>query len=182
MWAVFMGWLFIPSLLRGGPKPQKVSQTYVRRSFLVFAIVIVVFIVAGQIDPEIFLVRFLPDNGLTGIAAVVLTLSGLCFSAYARIHLGRNWSSMVMIQEGHRLIRTGPYRYVRNPMYTGLFTAYTGVVVALGIVAALAAFVIITGAIWIKIKAEEELLKEQFEEEYEQYRSDVPARIIPGIV
>jgi len=181
-WFVFMGWLFVPSILRGGPRPQKVSGSYVRWSLIIFAIVIVVFVFIGREDPGLFLERFLPDSILTGLAAVALTLLGLGFSAYARLHLGRNWSSMVMIQEGHRLIRTGPYRYVRNPMYTGLLTAYIGVVVALGIIAALAALVILLGAIWMKIKAEEDILAENFGEEYLQYKRDVPARIIPGIV
>jgi protein-S-isoprenylcysteine O-methyltransferase Ste14 len=181
MWIVFMGWLFIPALVRGGARPQKISPTYVRRSLLVFAIVIVVFIAAGREDPEIFLVRFLPDTILTGLAGVILTVLGLGFSAYARLHLGRNWSSMVMIKEGHQLIKTGPYSIVRNPMYTGLLTAYCGLVIALGILAALAALVIVITAIWMKIKAEEELLEEQFGWEYNQYRRDVKA-LIPWLL
>ena len=181
MWIVFMGWLFIPALVRGGPRPQKISQTYVRRSLLVFAIVMIVFIAAGREDPEIFLVRFLPDTIFTGMAGVILTVLGLGFSAYARLHLGRNWSSMVMIKEGHQLIRSGPYSIVRNPMYTGLLTAYCGLVIALGILAALAALTIVITAIWMKIKAEEELLEEQFGGEYNQYRRDVKA-LIPGLL
>ena len=124
--------------------------------------------------------RFIPDTTAAGLVGIALTVIGLGFSVWARSHLGKNWSSIVMIKEEHRLIRTGPYRFVRNPMYTGMLTAYIGVVIALGILAALFAFVMVIGAIWIKISAEEELLLEQFGEEYDQYRRDVKA-IIPFI-
>ena len=181
IWVMFLGWLFIPALVQGVPKPKKFSQTYLRRSLLIFVIVMVVFIVAGREDPGIFLVRVLPDTVFTGIVGVVLTVLGLGFSAYSRRILGRNWSSMVEIKEGHQLIRTGPYQYVRNPMYTGMLTAYIGLVIVLGILAAFAALVILVIAIRVKISAEEELLEEQFGEEYNQYRREVKA-LIPGIL
>jgi len=181
VWAVFMAWLFIPALIRGGPEPRKISPTYTRDSLVIFAIVIAIFVIGGRADPEIYLVRFLPDTMLAGAVAVALTVAGLGFSAYARMYLGRNWSSMVMIKEGHQLVRSGPYRYVRNPMYTGMLTAYVGIVIALGIVAALVALVVVFAALWIKIRAEQELLKEAFGEEYAQYQRDVKA-IIPYVI
>jgi len=181
IWIAFLGWLFIPALFCGGSKPQKISRTYVHRSLLIFAVVIAVFIVGGRVDPGISLVRFVPDTAIAGLAGTVLTVIGLGFSVWARLHLGKNWSSMVMIKEEHQLIRTGPYRFVRNPMYTGMLTAYIGVVIALGILAGLFALVILIISLWIKISAEEEMLQEAFGEEYEQYRRDVKA-IIPFIV
>lgn len=181
IWAVFMGWLFIPAFLRGRPKPGRISRTYVQRSLLLFALVIAVFFLGETTRPGILLERFAPDTLVVGLIGIVLTILGLGFSAYARIHLGRNWSSMVMIQEGHQLIRTGPYRFVRNPMYTGMLTAFIGLVLAIGIVAALAALVILILSLWLKIAAEEEILREEFGEEYEQYRQSVKA-LIPGIL
>jgi protein-S-isoprenylcysteine O-methyltransferase Ste14 len=66
-------------------------------------------------------------------------------------------------------------------MYTGMLTAFLGLVLAVGIVAALAALVILILSIGMKIAAEEELLREEFGEEYEQYLRDVKA-IIPFIL
>ena len=181
IWAVFMGWLFIPAFIRGGPEPEKISPTYARRSIVLFVLIIAVFILWSRTDPDLVLTRFVPDTAAAGIAGIALTIIGLGFSAYARRYLGKNWSSMVMIKEGHQLIRTGPYRWVRNPMYTGMLTAYLGLVIAFGIVAALAALVILFAALWIKITAEQELLEEKFGEEYRQYRRDVKA-IIPFLL
>ncbi|HUH78808.1 MAG TPA: isoprenylcysteine carboxylmethyltransferase family protein [Methanoregula sp.] len=177
-----MGWLFIPALLRGGPKPEKISPTYVRRSLLIFVVVLAVFIVAGRSDPGIFLIRFVPDSDLTGMTGVAFTILGLGFSAYARLSLGRNWSSLVMIREGHQLVRTGPYRFVRNPMYTGMLTAFIGAVIAIGMLAALAALAILVVSLWMKIMAEEELLREKFGEEFLRYKREVRAAIIPWVV
>jgi protein-S-isoprenylcysteine O-methyltransferase Ste14 len=181
IWAVFLCWLFVPAFIRGGPKPGRISHRYIRHSLLLFVLVIAVFFLAENTDPGILLERFAPDTVAVGLAGIALTVSGLGFSAYARLHLGRNWSSMVMIRKGHRLIRTGPYRFVRNPMYTGMLMAFTGLILALGIVAALAALVILIVSLWMKIAAEEEILREEFGEEYEQYRRSVKA-LIPGIL
>jgi|WetSurMetagenome_2_1015567.scaffolds.fasta_scaffold01620_12 protein-S-isoprenylcysteine O-methyltransferase Ste14 len=180
IWAIFMGWLFIPGLIRGGPKPGRISKTYIQRSLLLFVLVLAVFIMAASVDPGVLSERFAPDTIVTGLIGVTLTAAGLGFSGYARLHLGRNWSSMVMIKEGHQLIRTGPYRFVRNPMYTGMLTAFIGLVVAIGTVTALAALVILLISLWMKIAAEEELLMKKFGEEYERYRRNTWA-LIPGI-
>ena len=78
----------------------------------------------------------------TEITGIILTIAGLGFSAWARRHLGRYWSSMVMVKVGHQLIRTGPYRIVRNPIYTGIFVAFLGAAVAIGELLAFAALLL----------------------------------------
>lgn len=180
IWIVFFCWLFIPALLRGGPRPEKISPSYTRNSILIFVIVIAILVIASNAEPDLFLWRFVPDTALTGATGILLTVFGLGFSAYARHHLGKNWSSMVMIQKGHQLIRTGPYRYIRNPMYTGMLIAVTGAAIAIGILAALAALVIAILSIMVKIRAEEELLRERFGNDYEEYRREVRA-LVPWV-
>ena len=86
-----------------------------------------------------------------------------------------------MIKTGHQLIRTGPYRFVRNPMYTGILIAFLGAVIAIGELLALFALAIGIVSIWVKIKAEEELLLEKFGEEYVHYKQEVKA-IIPFVL
>ena len=54
---------------------------------------------------------------------VAIMLIGLCFTWWARIHLGRLWSGVITRKEGHKLIDTGPYAFVRHPIYTGLVIA-----------------------------------------------------------
>ncbi|MGH8275055.1 MAG: methyltransferase family protein, partial [Gammaproteobacteria bacterium] len=50
---------------------------------------------------------------------LIITAIALVFSVWARITIGRNWSGIVTLKQGHELIRTGPYRWVRHPIYTG---------------------------------------------------------------
>ncbi len=42
------------------------------------------------------------------------------------LYLGGNWSGAVTVKVGHQLVRTGPYRWVRHPIYTGLILALLG--------------------------------------------------------
>ena len=181
IWIVFMAVLFIPAF-RQGPPVERWSSRYCRWSFVVALLAAVIVIVLATYEPDALVIRVVPDSPLAGMTGIVLTIAGLGFSAWARSHLGRYWSSMVMVKVGHRLIRTGPYRIVRNPMYTGILVAFVGAAIAIGELLAFVALVIGCASIWVKIKAEEEILAEKFSGEYLQYKQDVRAAIIPYIV
>ena len=181
IWIVFLGWLFIPTLVRGGLPAERKSTAYFWQTFAITAIAVIVISGLARADPGIFRVAIIPETALSGVAGTILVIAGLGFSAYARIHLGKYWSSMVMIKTGHQLVMTGPYRFVRNPMYTGMIVALLGAVIAIGMTLAFIVFPLIVVGIWLKIRAEEKLLAGKFGEEYEQYRRDVKA-LIPWIV
>jgi protein-S-isoprenylcysteine O-methyltransferase Ste14 len=51
---------------------------------------------------------------------LLITALGIAFAIWARAHLGANWSAAVSIRADHELIRTGPYRRTRHPIYTGM--------------------------------------------------------------
>jgi len=181
IWIIFMAFLYIPALLVSAPVEQR-SFRYVQRSVIIVIIVVVLIIILTRYESSTLIFRIIPDSPLTGITGIVLTIAGLGFSTWARLHLGKYWSSMVMIKVGHRIIKTGPYRIVRNPMYTGIFIAFLGAAIAIGELVAFVALGIGIASIWVKIKAEEEILLEKFGEEYLQYKRDVRAAIIPWIV
>lgn len=109
-----------------------------------------------------------------GFAVLV---AGLGFAVWARVHLGRNWSGTVTVKEGHELIRTGPYAYVRHPIYTGLLTAVIGTVVCAATVRGALGFLIITVALVRKLHAEEVFMRETFPGNYEKYCEEVPSLI-----
>jgi protein-S-isoprenylcysteine O-methyltransferase len=181
IWIIFMAFIYIPSLFFRAPV-ERMSSRYLQSSIILAVIVIILFIILARYGSGTLLLRVIPDSPLAGITGIVLTITGLGFSAWARIHLGRYWSSMVMVRIGHRIIKTGPYRIVRNPMYTGLFIAFVGAAIAIGELVAFVAIGIGIASIWVKIKAEEEILLEKFGEEYLEYKRDVKAAIIPWIV
>ncbi len=57
---------------------------------------------------------------------VGLCLVGFGFAVWARVHIGRNWGMPMSLREGHELVTSGPYAYVRHPIYSGLMLAMIG--------------------------------------------------------
>jgi protein-S-isoprenylcysteine O-methyltransferase Ste14 len=111
--------------------------------------------------------RILPP--ILGPVGCYQTALGLLFAVWARLHLGRYWSGRITIKEGHRLIRTGPYRWARHPIYTGILCAFTGSVLTQGRLAGLLALLIVSVSFWRKIYLEELALHGRFGREYQDY-------------
>jgi protein-S-isoprenylcysteine O-methyltransferase Ste14 len=129
----------------------------------------------------------LPDNRLVpktkgiSLCGLILTAIGLAFAIWARLRLGRNWSGTVTIKEDHRLIRQGPYRIVRHPIYSGILLAMIGTAIGYGRVLPLIGVPIALLAFWVKWRTEERFMLRQFGAEYAQYQREVKA-IIPGLL
>lgn len=121
--------------------------------------------------------RLWPTNKFTFWLGAIVTLAGLGFAVWARMHLGRYWSGAITLKEGHRLIRSGPYQFVRNPIYTGIITGVAGTAIAIGKVSGLVAVAIIFAVYSWKIRREEKLLAGEFGGEYAAYRREVPALV-----
>lgn len=118
-----------------------------------------------------------PRSFMAYWVGVALISAGLAFAVWARVHLGRNWSGSVTVKEGHELIRTGPYAYVRHPIYTGLLTAVLGTAISSGTVRALIGLVIIAASLVRKLRTEEGFMRDTFPGEYARYSAEVPALI-----
>jgi len=107
----------------------------------------------------------------------VLTVIGLLFSVWARIHLGQNWSGMVTLKEGHKLIRTGPYAITRNPIYTGLLLAAVGTAISKTTGDAFIGVPFFLIAFLIKIRREQKFMAAEFGEEFQQFMREVPSLV-----
>jgi protein-S-isoprenylcysteine O-methyltransferase Ste14 len=90
------------------------------------------------------------------LAAV--TIAGIAFTWWARLHLGRFWSNTITHKEGHRVIDTGPYGFVRHPIYTGLIVGMLATGVAVGTISAMLGAVLISFGMWQKARMEEVFL------------------------
>lgn len=110
-----------------------------------------------------------------------LLISGLALRLSAVLCLGSFFSTRVSIQHSHCLIRTGPYRYVRHPSYSGLICSFLGAGLAMGDY--LSILVLIVPLVFVLIKRiniEEPYLQNHFEKEYLQY-SRTTKKLFPGI-
>ena len=125
--------------------------------------------------------RFLPASALGFWIGTAIVAAGLAFAIWARVFLGRNWSGTVTLKEQHELIRGGPYRWVRHPIYTGLLFAFLGSAVALGQWRGLLAVLIVFVALWRKLRMEERWLTEMFGEQYARFRQEVAA-LVPFVL
>jgi protein-S-isoprenylcysteine O-methyltransferase Ste14 len=126
----------------------------------------------GFLCQEIF-----PRSDALYIVGVIVTALGLWFACWARYILGRNWSGIVTVKEDHELIRNGPYRYVRHPIYTGLLLAFIGSALARDEWRGVLAVVIVYIALWRKYLLEERWMIDNFGDAYRRFRTEVPALI-----
>jgi len=113
--------------------------------------------------------RIVPENSAVALIGLALTIGGLIFAVWARIALGANWSGTVTIKSGHNLIRRGPYRWIRHPIYTGLLASLVGTVLLQGEVRAFLGFAVILFALYRKARREEEFLSEEFGDEFAEH-------------
>jgi protein-S-isoprenylcysteine O-methyltransferase Ste14 len=103
-----------------------------------------------------------------GIAGVVLCALGVVLAIVARVELGRNWGMPTTLKEHPELITTGPYAFIRHPIYTGMLIAMVGA--AIGQSAFWGLPLILFAVYFIySARREEKLMGEQFPDQYPAY-------------
>jgi protein-S-isoprenylcysteine O-methyltransferase len=106
---------------------------------------------------------------------------GIAFRWYAIIYLGRFFSVNVAIAPDHRLIDTGPYRFVRHPSYTGALMAFAGLGICICNWAALLVVLIPILLVFLRrMRIEEAALAAAFGDQYTDYMRRTK-RLIPAI-
>ena len=108
----------------------------------------------------------LPGSASVQWPGAALAAAGIAICFWARWHLGSNWSGTVTLKEGHELIRSGPYRTIRHPIYTGILLALLGTAVQIGQVRAFIAVLLSLGSFYFKARREESFLAEEFGESF----------------
>jgi protein-S-isoprenylcysteine O-methyltransferase Ste14 len=124
--------------------------------------------------------RIIPHNVLVDASGVALTALGVTLAIWARFYIGQNWSSAVSIKVRHQLIRTGPYAWVRHPIYSGLLLAMIGTAIARREPRGFVGFALLWLAFVIKSRMEEGFMRKTFGAEYEEY-SRVTGALVPRV-
>jgi protein-S-isoprenylcysteine O-methyltransferase Ste14 len=114
--------------------------------------------------------RFLPVGPVGEWVGVMVTAGGIAVAFWARWHLGTNWSGVVTLKQDHELIRTGPYRTIRHPIYTGILLALLGTAITFGEVRALFAVAIVWSSFYIKARREELFLSQEFGPSFAEHK------------
>ena len=120
--------------------------------------------------------RIPSSNPVIQTVGVALCVVGFAFAIWARMRLGRNWGEPMSLKEGHELVTTGPYRYVRHPIYTGILLAMLGSALVVSPVW-LVAFLILGPYFIYSARTEERLMMQEFPHEYPGYMRRTKALI-----
>jgi protein-S-isoprenylcysteine O-methyltransferase Ste14 len=175
MWGVY--WMIASAFA----KPVRRRESVASRASHVAPLVLGAALLASwRLAGPVLDARFLPRGLAWFWLGTALVVAGLLFAVAGRNHLGGNWSGTVTLKQGHTLTRSGPYRFVRHPIYTGILLAVLGTAVAEGEWRGLVAFAAVLAAFLRKVRIEEQFMLDAFGEEYRRYRREVPA-LLPWV-
>lgn len=151
----------------------------VQREGVVQAILVrLVVLVVGLGGAVAFVVRpgLMPfPLGLPGgvhVAAVVVAMFGLGLLFWVQRSLSRYFSGTLHLEGDHELVQSGPYRWVRHPMYTSFLLLLGGLAVLIG--DALVGGVLLLSQVWVlfvRLPVEERMLADRFGAEWEAHRA-----------
>jgi protein-S-isoprenylcysteine O-methyltransferase Ste14 len=106
---------------------------------------------------------------LGAIGAVVFA-SGIALAIWARVHLGKNWGMPMTRKAEPELVTSGPYRFVRHPIYSGLLAGVLGTALVTNLIGLLIVAVL-GGYFYYSASVEEKNLTAAFPTAYPAYRA-----------
>jgi protein-S-isoprenylcysteine O-methyltransferase Ste14 len=178
LWATFLA-IWLVWALRTKPVQRREGVSS-RLSYMVLTFAAAYTMFSGEAPREWLRIRVFPSDLWIEILAIAITAAGIGIAIWARAYLGGNWSSSVTVKVGHQLVRGGPYRWVRHPIYSGMILALLGTALARGQVRGLVAVALLYAGFRIKSLIEERAMAYTFGPEYEEYSRSTGA-IIPGM-
>jgi protein-S-isoprenylcysteine O-methyltransferase Ste14 len=168
--ALWFAWCLFWLVAARGVKRVARQESFVSRAAHLAPLGIAGILLAAPFVPGWLGERWASATETVYLVGVALVAAGLIFTVWARITLGGNWSATVTLKHDHEIVRSGPYRWIRHPIYTGLLLAFLGSAIALGEWRGLLALGIAAAAFWRKSRVEERWLEELFGAAYADYR------------
>jgi protein-S-isoprenylcysteine O-methyltransferase len=175
VWVINAAWIILAVYLIVTARGAKRDTEGHRAQSLALVFALIAAVLLPRL--EIFrFVNFAPVNAVLGSVGVLMTGAGLALFVWARQTLGSNWSQTVSAKEGHELITSGPYRYVRHPMCTGGLVACIGSAIVAGGPFVFLLVFLAPIFLW-RVGAEDKLMVQQFPGEYPAYMKSTKALI-----
>jgi protein-S-isoprenylcysteine O-methyltransferase Ste14 len=131
---------------------------------------------AGAIDPVAAL-----DGAAGHVAGIVLAVAGICLVFGAQLAMGDSWRVGVDPEERTELVTDGPFRLVRNPIYSAMIPTVLGLVLMVPSALAIAGLVILFAGLEMQVRlVEEPYLLQTHGAEYSAYAARV-GRFVPTL-
>lgn len=166
-WITFiLVWLFMGGLVKKSIKAKKQIHTPV--VWMIITITIVVLLLHTNRLEFLITYQLFPSSPLIQYMGAFICAAGIAFAIRARIHLGRNWGMPMSLKEKPDLVTTGPYHFVRHPIYTGLLAAILGTNIS-GSFMFLVWFLFSATFFIYSAKKEEKMMLLEFPDEYPAY-------------
>jgi len=161
------------STISGVMEKLKTAEEEMGTGFKVITAVITVIGSAGLVlyllSPPWWTWTYIPLGEWVQWSGIVTAVVPLFFLVWVHRHLDRQWSIALELQEDHKLITTGPYRYVRHPMYLGIFAYTIGLMMISSDVLVIMFFAFSIWVNYMRIPREEQMLIQRFGDEYLEY-------------
>ena len=169
-WFVF--WVFWFAAAFGAKKGTRGTRNVPLRGLSALSIVLLVRVFRGG--------NVGVHSLVLGVIGVVVFASGIALAIWARVHLGRNWGMPTTQKAEPELVTSGPYRFVRHPIYSGILTGVLGTALATNLIG-----LIIVGVLgayfYYSASVEEKNLTAAFPTAYPAYRTSTKM-LIPFVL
>lgn len=167
-WIVF--WLYWIISALGSKKGTVPSiKQFVGTRIVIFVLAVIFALFFNRL-PQSFKNHFPITNDVVLALGLIMFLLGLMLAVWARVYLGKNWGMPMTQKQDPELVTTGPYRYIRHPIYSGILLMALGSTVDVNIywlvVFMVAAVFFIHSAV-----VEERLMLRQFPKIYPSYKN-----------
>jgi protein-S-isoprenylcysteine O-methyltransferase Ste14 len=170
-WLIFwIYWIITASKAKKSLRPKNKNSKSMRLLIFIALAYIILFFPVNL---------YVITNGILLTIGFLLFLAGVGFAVWARINIGTNWGMPMTTKENPELVTSGPYQYVRHPIYTGVLLALLGSSLVDGIFWLFAFGLLAIYFVNSAIK-EEEYLSKEFPKEYPKYMKTTK-RIVPFI-
>ena len=165
----------IPRVRRRGTRIKKEDRgSHLLLWMSIFVSIIIAFSLAGSG------IAMLPS--WVYYPGIVLMVSGIVLRQWSIAVLGQFFSGTVGIQEGQKVVDTGPYRLVRHPSYTGALLIFVGLGLAVQSWGAVLVLLMLFGVAYgYRVYVEEQVLVSELGDEYVKY-SKRTKRLIPYVL
>jgi protein-S-isoprenylcysteine O-methyltransferase Ste14 len=178
LWVVYFGArIFFQKQIKGPLEYTRINEKQETLLFRLFALAFVLL-------PLYFLTPWIDFASISLLfwlrwVGGIITCAGLVLFSWSHLALGRNWTAVLALSNEHEMVQSGPYRYVRHPMYSAFFI--------IGIGFALLSANWLIGLIYLvpllvmyvtRVSLEEKMMIDRFGDSYREYMKHT-GRLLP---